>query len=75
MNINKLYVILKIPILGRIVGFEELGNTDGFTTSVLERRLGQSGRTTYLCLADVETTICISILILVNVSDSWSQIH
>jgi len=51
MNINchrKVCVILTIPILGRIVGFEELGNTDGFTTTLLERRLGQSGRTTYL---------------------------
>ena len=29
--------------LDRIVGFEELGNSDGFTTEVLERRLGKSG--------------------------------
>ena len=27
----------------RIVGFEELGNTDNFTMDVLERRLGKSG--------------------------------
>ncbi|KAI0215531.1 Thioredoxin domain-containing protein plp1 [Lamellibrachia satsuma] len=30
-------------VVDRIVGFEELGNTDSFTTAILERRLGQSG--------------------------------
>jgi hypothetical protein len=28
----------------RIIGFEELGNTDNFPTSVLEKRLGKSGK-------------------------------
>ncbi|KAK2190503.1 hypothetical protein NP493_78g07016 [Ridgeia piscesae] len=39
------YVICfkKGVVVDRIVGFEELGNTDGFTTTLLERRLGQSG--------------------------------
>ncbi|KAK3103390.1 hypothetical protein FSP39_018894 [Pinctada imbricata] len=30
-------------VVDRIVGFEELGNTDSFQTEILERRLGKSG--------------------------------
>lgn len=35
---------LLLPMLYfRVTGFEELGNTDSFPTSVLEKRLGKSG--------------------------------
>lgn len=30
-------------VVDRVIGFEELGNTDSFPTSVLEKRLGKSG--------------------------------
>lgn len=33
----------KAQVKDRIVGFEDLGNSDGFTTKTLEWRLGQGG--------------------------------
>jgi len=33
----------KSPNPGRLIGFEELGNNDGFGTAVLELRLLKSG--------------------------------
>ena len=30
--------------LSRLIGFEELGNTDDFSTEKLERRLAKTGR-------------------------------
>lgn len=41
-------------VVDKLTGFEDLGNTDGFQTSVLERRLGQSGVIQYT--ADEEDT-------------------
>ena len=37
-------MFIYIIIIFRIVGFEELGNTDTFTTAILEFRLSQSGK-------------------------------
>ncbi len=36
--------------INRVVGFEELGNNDAFTTAVLELRLSVSGRSLYKIL-------------------------
>ncbi|KAL8580702.1 hypothetical protein ACOMHN_004743 [Nucella lapillus] len=38
-----IYCFKKGIVVDRIVGFEELGNTDDFRTEVLERRLARSG--------------------------------
>lgn len=35
--------LLLLMLYFRVTGFEELGNTDSFPTSVLEKRLGKSG--------------------------------
>ncbi|XP_041365881.1 thioredoxin domain-containing protein plp1-like [Gigantopelta aegis] len=35
-------------VCDRVVGFEELGNTDGFGTEVLEKRLGKAGVIDYV---------------------------
>ena len=37
--------------LDRVVGFEELGNTDNFPTEVLERRIAKSGMKYYILLS------------------------
>ena len=38
-------------VVGRIVGFEELGNVDSFSTATLELRLLHIGQTLSYCLS------------------------
>ena len=37
--------LISVFVSFRVVGFEELGNTDNFPTEVLERRIANSGST------------------------------
>jgi hypothetical protein len=43
----------------RLVGFEELGGNDAFTTGALELRLTQSGRRNGLFWRSVVLTVCV----------------